>query len=227
MPRYPYLLFDADDTLFSFSAANRVAFAAACAVSGLTFSDELLAQYEVHNSALWRQFDRGEVSKEFLVLERFRRFFAELGIDADPRLANDVHLTALGNSAVLLPHAAEVVKTLARTHRLFVVTNAVARVQKSRLSQSEIAPYIERAFISEEIGAAKPKRAYFDYVFAHVDGITRDNCLLVGDSLTSDILGANEYGLRCCWFNPDHAPNHAGLHVDYEIADLRELYDIV
>lgn len=227
MVRYPYLLFDADDTLFSFPAANRAAFAAACAVSGLTFSDALLEQYERHNSALWKQFDRGEVTKDFLVLERFRRFFAELGIYADPALANDVHLTTLGNSAVLMPHAAEVVKTLAKTHRLFVVTNAVARVQKSRLSKSEIAPYIEAAFISEEAGAAKPTRAYFDYVFAHIDGITKDNCLLIGDSLTSDILGANEYGLKCCWFNPAHAPNPDKLSVDYEISDLRELYAIV
>ena len=68
---------------------------------------------------------------------------------------------------------------------------------------------------------------YFDYVFAHIDGITRENCLVIGDSLTSDIQGANNYGLACCWFNPKKAPKPESLRVDYEICDLRELYGIV
>ncbi len=227
MPRYPYLLFDADDTLFSFEKADRSAFAASCAVSGLTFSQALYDQYKAINSALWTSFDRGEVTKEFLVLERFRRFFAALGVDADPAAANDAHLTALGNSAFMMPHAVEVVETLARTHRLFLVTNAVARVQKSRLAKSPIAPFIESAFISEEAGAAKPSAAYFDYVFARIDGITKQNCLLIGDSLTSDITGAVQYGLPCCWYRPNGRPDPGALRIDYEITDLRELYGIV
>ena len=87
-------------------------------------------------------------------------------------------------------------------HRLYIVTNAVASVQRSRLEGSAIASYISGAFISEEAGASKPSAAYFDYVFSHIDGITRDNCLLVGDSLSSDIRGANNAGIPCCWYNP-------------------------
>ena len=100
-------------------------------------------------------------------------------------------------------------------------------MQRGRLSRAAIKPYLEAAFISEEAGAQKPTKAYFDYVFARIDGITRDNCLLVGDSLTSDIQGANNYGLACCWYNPAGVENPEGLRVDYEITDLRELYDIV
>ena len=116
---------------------------------------------------------------------------------------------------------------LSQEHRLYIVTNAVAAVQRSRLAGSAIAPYITGAFISEEAGTSKPSAAYFDYVFSRIDGITRENCLLVGDSLSSDIRGANNYGLPCCWYNPKEAARPEDLRIDYEIRDLRQLYDLV
>ena len=225
--RYPYLLFDADNTLFDFDRAVRHAFAASCEAVGLTASDELLRRYRVHNDACWTMFDRGEASKDFILIERFRRFFAELGVDADPAAANRAHLETLAVCSFPMAHSVEVCARLARTHRLFLITNAVASVQRGRLARSVIRPYLEAAFISKEAGAQKPTREYFDYVFAHIDGITRDNCLLIGDSLTSDIQGANNYGLACCWYNPAHRPKPDDLRVDYEITDLRELYGIV
>ncbi len=225
--RYPFLLFDADNTLFDFDRANRIAFARACETAGLTFSDELLRRYEVHNNACWAMFDRGEATKDFIVVERFRRFFAELGVDADAEATNRAHLSTLATCSFPMPHSVEVCRRLSETHRLFLVTNAVASVQRGRLARAEIKPYLEAAFISEEAGAQKPTKEYFDYVFAHIDGITKDNCLVIGDSLSSDIRGANNYGLPCCWFNPRHAANPERLRVDYEIDDLRALYDIV
>lgn len=225
--RYPYLLFDADNTLFDFDRANRTAFAETCRAIGLTASDELLRRYEVHNNACWAMFDRGEASKDFIVVERFRRFFAELGLDADPELANHVHLSTLATCSFPAPHSVEVCKRLSEDHRLFLITNAVASVQRGRLARAEIKPYLEAAFISEEAGAQKPTKEYFDYVFAHIGGITHGNCLVVGDSLSSDIQGANNYDLPCCWYNPKHEQNTQRLRVDYEIDDLRALYEIV
>ena len=227
MSRYQYLLFDADNTLFDFDAANHNAFARVCEYCGLTYSEELYEFYESINRPLWHQLDLGEVTKEFLVVERFRRFLAPKGIDRDPAECNRIQLAGLGSSTALLPHALEVIETLAKTHKLYIVTNAVASVQRSRLANSTIAPYITAAFISEEAGAAKPSRAYFDYVFARIDGITPENCLVIGDSLSSDIKGANNAGLPCCWYNLKNESRPADLAIDYEIGDLRELYDIV
>ncbi len=227
MSRYQYLLFDADNTLFDFEAANHNAFAKTCEYCGLDYSEELYEFYESINRPLWHQLDRGEVTKEFLVVERFRRFLEQLGIDRDPAECNRIQLTNLGLSTTLLPHALEVVQKLSQTHKLYIVTNAVASVQRARLSASEIAPYITAAFISEEAGAAKPSLAYFDYVMARIDDITRENCLVIGDSLSSDIQGANNAGLPACWYNLKGEPRPESPHVDYEIRDLRELYDIV
>ena len=227
MTRYPFLLLDADNTLFNFNIGNRRAFSEVCRVCRLPDSDELFHAYEKINAEMWAAFDRGECDKDFLVVERFRRYLQRFNLDADPVQCNEIHLNALKSNTVLMPHALEVCRELAKEHQLYIVTNAVAAVQKSRLAASEIRPYIIDAFISEDAGASKPSVEYFDYVFAHIDGITRENCLVIGDSLTSDIQGANNYGLACCWFNPKKAPKPESLRVDYEIRDLRELYGIV
>ena len=110
---------------------------------------------------------------------------------------------------------------------MFIITNAVASVQRSRLQGSVFAELFEAAFISEEAGAAKPSRAYFDYVARRLPGMGPENALVIGDSLSTDIQGANNAGLPCCWFNPQGKPRREDLRIDYEISDLRQLLEIV
>ena len=224
---YPYLLFDADNTLFDFDQAERNAHLLLCRAHGLAFSEEGYQLYHKCNADLWRDFDRGLCTKEYLLVERFRRYLAITGERADPEALNRDHLRALGEGAMLLPGAEELCRVLSRDHRLYLLTNAVASVQKARFANSAIAPYFPGAFISAEGGVGKPDPAYFDYVFHAVPGLARDNALVIGDSLTSDIQGANNAGLPCCWFNPKGQPRPQGLRIDYEIRTLEELYAIV
>lgn len=224
---YPYLLFDADNTLFDFDQAERNAHLLLCRAHGLAFSEEGYQLYHKCNADLWRDFDRGLCTKEYLLVERFRRYLAITGERADPEALNRDHLRALGEGAMLLPGAEELCRVLSRDHRLYLLTNAVASVQKTRFANSAIAPYFQGVFISEEVGVGKPDPAYFEYVFRAVPGLARDNALVIGDSLTSDIQGANNAGLPCCWFNPKGQPRPQGLRIDYEIRALEELYAIV
>lgn len=224
---YPYLLFDADNTLFDFDQAERNAHLLLCRAHGLAFSEEGYQLYHKCNADLWRDFDRGLCTKEYLLVERFRRYLAITGERANPEALNRDHLRALGEGAMLLPGAEELCRVLSRDHRLYLLTNAVASVQKTRFANSAIAPYFQGVFISEEVGVGKPDPAYFDYVFHAVPGLARDNALVIGDSLTSDIQGANNAGLPCCWFNPKGQPRPQGLRIDYEIRALEELYAIV
>ncbi|MDO4316259.1 MAG: YjjG family noncanonical pyrimidine nucleotidase [Oscillospiraceae bacterium] len=225
---YPYLLFDADDTLFDFPKASARAFSIMCGANDIPDTLEVYRQYHEINEVLWAAFDRGEVTKEFVTLERYVRFIRALGLERDPAQCNRDYLTALGQSVFPLPHAGELCRTLTeRGHRLYLVTNAVASVQRSRLKICAFGGLFTDAFISEEAGASKPSKAYYDYVRARVPDITPENALVIGDSLTTDIQGANNAGLPCCWFNPKGKPRQEGLRIDYEIADLRELLDIV
>ena len=227
MTPYSILLFDADNTLFNFDAGNRRAFSEVCRICHLSDTDELFHAYEAVNAEMWSAFDRGECTKDFLVVERFRLFLERAGLQADPVQCNKIHLSTLATNTVLLPHALEVCRTLAQTHSLYIVTNAVAAVQKARLAASDLRPYITDAFISEDAGASKPSVAYFDYVFSRIPGITRENCLLIGDSPSSDLQGANNYGIPCCWYNPRGLAQPDGIRIDYEIRDLPELLPIV
>lgn len=227
MTPYSILLFDADNTLFNFDAGNRRAFSEVCRICHLPDTDELFHAYEAVNSEMWSTFDRGECTKDFLVVERFRLFLERAGLQADPVQCNKIHLSTLATNTVLLPHALEVCRTLAQTHSLYIVTNAVAAVQKARLAASDLRPYITDAFISEDAGASKPSVAYFDYVFSRIPGITQENCLLIGDSPSSDLQGANNYGIPCCWYNPRGLARPDGMRIDYEIRDLPELLPIV
>lgn len=227
MTPYSILLFDADNTLFNFNAGNRRAFSEVCRICHLPDTDELFHAYEAVNAEMWSAFDRGECTKDFLVVERFRLFLERAGLQADPVQCNKIHLSTLATNTVLLPHALEVCQTLAQTHSLYIVTNAVAAVQKARLAASDLRPYITDAFISEDAGASKPSVAFFDYVFSRIPGITRENCLLIGDSPSSDLQGANNYGIPCCWYNPRGLARPDGIRIDYEIRDLPELLPIV
>ena len=227
--KYPYLLFDADDTLFDFPKASARAFTLMCQTHGIPDTPEVRQLYHDINRELWDAFDRGEVSKEYVTLERYVRLLRALGLeDRDPAQCNEDYLSALGEGVYPLPHAEEVCRELVhRGHKLYILTNAVASVQRSRLRGSVFADLITAAFISEDAGASKPDRAYYEYVCDRVPELTAENALVIGDSLATDIRGANNAGLPCCWFNPKRQTPPQGLRIDYTVTDLRQLLDIV
>ena len=227
--KYPYLLFDADDTLFDFPKASARAFSLMCRTHGIPDTPEVRQLYHDINRELWDAFDRGEVSKDYVTLERYVRLLRTLDLeDRDPARCNEDYLSALGEGVYPLPHAEEVCRELVRRgHKLYILTNAVASVQRSRLRGSVFADLITAAFISEDAGASKPVRAYYDYVRARVPELTAENCLVIGDSLATDIRGANNAGLPCCWFDPKGETPPEELRIDHTISDLRQLLDIV
>jgi YjjG family noncanonical pyrimidine nucleotidase len=226
--KYRYLLFDADDTLFDFPRASLEAFASMCQSNNIPYTSENYQLYYNINHALWAAFDRGEVTKEFVTLERYIRFLKALQLNRDPVQCNHTYLTALSEGVFPLPHAEEVCRALVqRGHQLYIVTNGVASVQKNRLKLCSFGHLFQRLFISEEAGASKPDKAYFDHVRAHLPELTAENALVIGDSLATDIRGANNAGLPCCWFNPKRAAAPKDLRIDHEIRDLRELLNIV
>ena len=113
-------------------------------------------------------------------------------------------------------------KRLHQKYRLFLVSNGSAVVQQGRMTSAGLYPYFEQVFISQEIGFNKPDKAYFDACFARIPGFDREKALVVGDSLTSDILGGINAGVRTVWVNPEHC-GCGGVRPDYEIEALSQL----
>lgn len=167
--------------------------------------------------------ERGELTRPQVLLGRFRVLFSELGREADPAAVAKTYEHNLGIGHYFLPGAKEAMDLLRQKYRLFLASNGTASVQAGRMESAGLYPYFEQVFVSEEMGANKPSKAYFDACFARIPDFDREKAMIVGDSLTSDILGGNNAGIKTCWVNPAHAPEKPGIHVDYQIEALADL----
>lgn len=224
MKQYQIYLMDADDTLFDFHKAERNAFTKTFeALSGQVCTEELYACYNRLNSALWEALERREITKKELQRTRFGLFLKEQGLSGDGVAWNEAYLDRLAEGNFLFDGALEVCQVLAQKANLYLATNGITRVQKKRLRDSDIAPYIQGIFVSEEAGAEKPSPIYFDFVMKQLGNPPKDQILMVGDSLTSDMAGGIAAGIDTCWYNPNGKHLPSSLRITYQIRRLDEL----
>ena len=226
--KYDVLLFDADNTVLDFDRSEEQALKRAFAEMGLSFNANVLAVYRKNNVAQWQLFEKGQITKPQVLINRFVNTFADLQLPAElAQQTGDLYEEYLKFGFFVVPHAEEVLTVLKNKCKLYVVSNGVAEIQNSRMKGSGMEKYFIDRFVSETVGYHKPQIEYFNYCFAHIDGFDKSKTLIIGDSLTSDIQGGVNAGIDACWFNPTHAPNKSNLTPTYEIDDLRQLLDIV
>lgn len=219
-----YLFLDLDNTILDFSKAESIAIRKTMRQYGLEPTDALAARYSAINDLHWKALERGELTKPQVITGRFAVFFAEQGITVDAEKVAKTYETYLSQGHWYLPGAEEAVKEkLFGKYRLFLASNGTPVVQHGRMTSADLYPYFEQSFISEEIGYNKPAREYFEIAFSRIPGFKREECIMVGDSLTGDIQGGKNAGLRTVWINPGHktAPDH--LKPDYGIEYLADL----
>lgn len=225
---YELFLFDLDDTLLDFKASERLSFTSAMGALGLQPEPSLYATYQTENRALWDLFERGGITKDELKVERFRRAFSKLGIGADPAQASELYLTQLPLTVVLIEGAVEICQYLNTKGELGIITNGIHHTQTERIKNSALAPYFSFVCVSDECGFAKPDRRFFEYTASRARKFVPASTLVVGDRLEADILGAKNFGVDSCWFNPAGLPVPAGAHPPkFEIRKLEELRVIV
>lgn len=222
--RYKGILIDADETLFDFRTANRRAVGQMLDALGCDHPDGF-DRYEAINQACWAALERGELTLDALKTVRWARFFELYGISADPVRTGERFLELLGAQAILLPHAEAVVRAITAKRPVTILTNGITTVQKKRLACSPIADVPTDVVISQEVGFSKPRPEIFWMALKRL-GLRREEALMIGDSPTSDVAGANAAGIEVCWLNPRHRPLPAGLHAEYVIDDLRECIPI-
>lgn len=228
MIRYPYVLLDADNTLYDFDAAEYKALGKVLTDRGYTPDPETRQIYLDINNALWDAFARGEVEQEFLLVERFRRFETAMGGSHDPVQFNADYVAALGSNADLIPGAPEFCRHLSEMGcTLAIVTNGSAVAQRGRYRLSGLGEIISNLFISQELGVSKPDPLFFDLVCRNLDIADRSRAVVVGDSLSSDILGGNRSGIDTIWYNPHAAPEKGPARPTYTAAGFAEIEAII
>lgn len=219
--KHSLFLFDLDDTLLDFKASEQLSFVRTMHALGVGDGmDALFVQYQAINTALWRGFELGEVSKDFLKVERFRKTFGAIGLDLDPQAASHLYLESLSDTVVMIDGATTLCAALAAIGTVGIITNGVEAIQNRRLASSGLLPYISFVSTSEACGYAKPDSRFFTYAMANAGASTKDDAIIIGDRLDADILGANRYGIESCWFNPDRLANDSVALPTYEVDSL-------
>jgi 2-haloacid dehalogenase len=224
---YPWLCFDADNTLFDFKQAEVSAFRRTLEFLGMPYSTETLELYQRINAELWRALERHEITPADLRTRRFGLLLDAAKLGGSPEQMSQVYIQQLAQCADLVDGAEEVLAAVRPNCRIAIVTNGLQAVQTGRLSHSTIAKYVDELIISEAVGAAKPHAAFFDAAFVRMGHPPKSDVLVIGDSLSSDIQGGVDYGLDTCWFNPAADPRPADLPITYEIRHLCELLELI
>ena len=225
--KYRIILFDADQTLFDFKKCEYQALFEALSELSLPNGKKYIDRYSEINDMLWKKLERGETEKSRLVVERFELFCREFSFDCDVIELSDLYRAKLAQQAFLIDGAEELIKTLYKDHRLFIITNGIKKVQEGRLERSPIKEYFEQVFISETVGYEKPKREFFDAVMTQIPDFDIKEAIVIGDSLTSDIKGGIGAGIDTCWYNPEGKKAPDDMPITYVIKDLCEIFDIV
>ena len=225
---YDILLFDADRTLFDFDASEKLAFFEIAPKYGVIPTEENFELYKTINHRNWEDLEKGLVKKEVLVVRRFEEFLTAVGKTGDAAKMNDDYLTALSCKSILFEDALPLLDRLKNAgKRIFIITNGVTKVQRGRLNDSPMLPYLEEVFISEQMSVSKPQKLFFDLVAQKITNYSPERAIVIGDSLTSDIQGANNAGLDCIWLNQDNAVNNKGLAITFEAKTLEEIGDFI
>lgn len=216
-------LVDADDTILDFHGAAERAIEAAFTENGVVWKAEYMTKYREMNAKLWEALERKEITREWLMSQRFPLFLKALGIDLNGEDFNRVYIEHLSTHPLYLDGAQAFLQELAKIGRVFIVTNGTESIQKRRFDISKLWSYAEDVFISETTGYDKPAKGYTDYVAAHVRDFDYARAVWIGDSLSADIKAANEAGITSIWFNPHSKSATEIATPDYTVKDFAEI----
>ena len=221
------LLFDLDDTILDFKKAESVALQNTLRKLGVEPKPRILLRYSEINQDQWKLLELGEITRDELKPRRYQLLFEEFGLDCSPKQAAAVYEQQLGIGHYFIDGAEEALQRLSKIYRVYIVSNGTAVVQHSRIESSGIEKYISGLFISQEVGFNKPSPEFFSRVFGSISDFSKDETVIIGDSLSADIKGGITAGITTIWFNPGNASNESDVVPHYEIQKLCELDDLL
>ena len=226
---YKYILWDVDGTVLNFLESEAYAIRTLFQKYKLgVCSDEMLKLYSKINVKYWKMLERNELTKAEILVGRFQEFFEKIGVDVTiAESFNKDYQVVLGDYVVFVDKAKEVLLSQKGKYTIAAVTNGTKIAQEKKLHLSGLNKIFDAIFISENIGFEKPHKAFFDYVFKKLGICNKNEVLLIGDSLTSDMKGGAVAGVDTCWFNPGHHPNTLNIPITYEIDNLAQIENIV
>ena len=224
--KYTTLLFDVDDTILDFKAAELQGLSKLFEHYGYHLNDSLLKRYQIVNQGLWKAFEENKCTREEVLNTRFGLFFEQLGKKVDSVAVEKEYRQYLNQGSQRLENSLDIVADLADKADLYVVTNGVAKTQYQRLEAAKLLPYFKDIFVSETIGYQKPRIEFFQHVFNKIAPVDLEKTVIIGDSLSSDIKGGQNAGIDTIWLNANQQETPT-IKPTYTIQNLDDLYQIL
>ena len=200
------VLIDIDNTLLDFNKCATECIRLAFLKFNLKFDQNTFSIFKVINDGLWLEIEKGTLTKKELHQVRFNRVLKALGQEFDGELVEKEFLANLKQIAIPIDGALEIVKYLSSKYVLCTASNSFYNQQVNRLTTAGIFPYVKHMFISEVIGYEKPTNAFFNECLKKLS-LDKSQVVMIGDSLTADIKGGKDFGIKTIWFNPNYLEN--------------------
>lgn len=228
---YKVIIFDADHTLIDYLEDEKAVLRELLPTLGIEPTEEIVCDCDDISNETWENAGLNNVNDPYIqehyhrlyvehTEDLFRALFLRYPSSADPKEAGLRFMRMMQRPSILCESAEEVLKALKGKYTLCVATNATSALQRARIRPIE--QYLDGVYISEEVGFIKPLSPFFLKILQDL-GVKREDCLMVGDSLSSDVAGANNVGMDSCWLNRPQRKNDSGIVPTYEIRSLKEL----
>ncbi len=221
------IFLDLDDTILDFHTAEKTALSATLLSLGIPPCEETLRRYSEINAECWKKLESGEYTRYEVLHKRFDFLFEELNLKCDSVKAQDEYEYRLSLEHPFMEGGLELLESLYGKYRLYIASNGTAIVQDRRIADADLGKYFDGIFISQRVGFDKPAREFFEIAFSQIPDFKKEETVILGDSLTSDIRGGINAGITTCYFNPKSKENNSAIIPDYEIKSLSDFTKVL
>jgi len=228
---YNHLFFDLDHTIWDFDknaeeTLHELYYTYNLKDLGLHSADRFIERYTLNNHQLWADYHVGKISKQVLRETRFAKTFTDLGVSPEhiPHQFEDDYVAICPTKTNLFPLAHQTLSYLKNKYTLHVISNGFKESTEMKIANNRLDVYFEHVIISEVVGVNKPDRAIFDHALNLAEADVSES-IMIGDSIEADIRGAQDYGMKAIYFNPQG--KEKPVDVEIQINCLSELISIL
>lgn len=221
------ILLDVDNTLIDFNKSAEWSIRKCFEEYGLEFTDDVLPVFHRINDELWHRIEQGTITKPQLHKIRWQTIFDALGIKENGEEFEKKFVEYVPQAGIPVEGAKDLLEYLASKYIICFASNSSKSQQNIKLKKAHMMKYAEHLFISDDIGFAKPAKEFFEACMEKLKGISKEEVILIGDSLTADIAGGINFGIKTIWFNFKQEEVPENLRADYIVNNLSEIKNIL